>query len=140
MLRVVVVGLAAGVALLITDAFLNANPLAQRLYAAYGPIARSGVNALAGSLLDLAYGLILAFLFVTLWPSLPGETGLVKGLSFGLMVWFLRVVMRVASEWVTTTVPPSAHVYTLVSGLIQILLVAVLIAVLLPRPGFHGTT
>jgi hypothetical protein len=138
--RVVVVGLAAGVALLVTDAVLNANPLAQRLYAAYGPIARPGVNALAGSLIDLAYGLILAVLFVTLWPSLPGETGLLKGLSFGVMVWFLRVVMRVASEWVTTTVPPSAHVYSLVGGLIQVLLVTALIAALLPRPAPPGTT
>ncbi len=140
MLRVVVVGLAAGVALLVTDAILNANPLAQRLYAAYGPIARSSVNAVAGSLIDLAYGLILAVLFVTLWASLPGETGLVKGLSFGLMVWFLRVVMRVASDWVTTTVPPSTHAYALVGGLVQILLVTALIAVLLPRPAPPGTT
>ncbi|MCG6925229.1 MAG: hypothetical protein LJF30_07965 [Acidobacteria bacterium] len=140
MLRVIAVGLAAGVALLITDALLNANPLAQRLYAAYGPIARSNVNALAGSLIDLAYGSILAVLFVALWSGLPGETRLVKGLSFGLMVWFLRVVMRVASDWVATTVPLSTHAYTLVGGLVQILLVAVLIAVLLPRPGLSGTT
>jgi hypothetical protein len=56
------------------------------------------------------------------------------------MVWFLRVVMRVATDWVTTTVPPSTHVYTLVGGLVQILLVAALIAVLLPRPGLSGTT
>ncbi len=139
MLRVVLVGLAAGVALLITDAVLNANPLAQRLYAAYRPIARHGVNAFAGSLIDLAYGVILAVLFVILWPCLPGETGLVKGLSFGVTVWFLRVVMRVTSDWMTTTVPASAHVYTLVVGLVQVLLVSTLIAVLLPRTG-SGTT
>ena len=140
MLRIILVGLAAGVAFLITDAVLNANPLAQRLYAAYSPIARASVNALAGSLIDLAYGMILTVLFVTLWPGLPGETGLVKGLSFGLMVWFLRVVMRVASDWVTTTVPSSTHAYALVGGLIQILLVTALIALLLPRPAPPGTT
>ena len=138
MFRVVSVGLAAGVALLITDALLNANPLARRLYAAYDPIARSSVNALAGSAIDLALGVILVVLFVTLWPSLPGETSLVKGLSFGVMVWLLRVVMRVASDWVTTTVPPSTHLYTLGGGLLQILLVAALIAVLLPRPVTAG--
>jgi hypothetical protein len=126
------------VAFLVTDAVLNANPLARRLYSAYGPIARSRVNALAGSLVDLAYGVILAGLFVTLWPSLPGDTSLVKGLSFGIMVWFLRVAMRVASDWVTTTVPASAHVYTLAGGLVQILLVTALIAVLLPRSGGPG--
>ncbi len=134
MLRVFVVGLGAGVAFLITDAVLNANPWAQRLYAAYGPIARPSVNAVAGSVVDLGYGVILAALFVTLWPGLPGETSLVKGLSFGVIVWFLRVVMRVASDWVTTSVPSSTHAYTLLGGLAQILLVTALIALLLPRP------
>jgi hypothetical protein len=64
--------------------------------------------------------------------------GLAAGVaSFGAMVWFLRAVMKVAGEWITTTVPASAHVYSLVAGLVQMLLVAVLIALLLPQP--HGT-
>ncbi len=133
MLRQIVVGLAAGVAFLLLDGLLNANPVAQQLYAAYRPIARSSVNALAGSLVDLAYGLILVALFVTLRHCLPGRTGLMKGMSFAAMVWFLRVVMRVAGEWVTTTVPASALAYSLVAGLVQMLLVGVLIALLLPR-------
>jgi hypothetical protein len=134
MRRQIVVGLVAGVAFLILDGVLNANPLAQRLYAAYHPIARPSVNALAGSVVDLAYGVILAGLFVMLRPSLPGEARLMKGLSFGVMVWFLRVFMRVAGEWVTTTLPASAHVYTLLAGLIQVLLVTGIIALLLPQP------
>ena len=132
MLRQVLVGLVAGVAFLALDGLLNANPVAQRAYAAYQPIARPSVNALGGSALDITYGLILAALFVTLRSSLPGSTSLAKGASFGLMVWFLRVVMRVAGEWVMTTVPPSTHVYTLVAGLVQMLLVAGMIALLLP--------
>jgi hypothetical protein len=134
MLRQVVVGLVAGVAFLILDGVLNANPLAQRIYAAYQPIARPSVNALAGSTVDLAYGVILALLFVRLRRSLPGNTSLMKGVSFGLMVWFLRVFMRVAGEWVMTIVPPSAHAYTLLAGLVQVLLVAVTISLLLPQP------
>ncbi len=134
MLRQMAVGLVAGVAFLILDGALNANPLAHRLYAAYRPIARPSVNALAGSALDLAYGLVLAALFVTLRTSLPGETRLMKGLSFGLIVWFLRVVMRVAGEWVTTMVPPSAHAYTLLAGLLHVLLVGAILALLLPQP------
>lgn len=138
MLRKLLVGLAAGVALLILDGLLNANPLAQQVYAAYRPIARSSVNALAGSLVDLAYGLILVALFVRLRHCLPGRTRLTKGMSFGIMLWFLRVVMRVAGEWVTTTLPTSAHAYSLVAGLVQMLLVALLVALLLPQP--HGAT
>jgi len=134
MLRQSLVGVVAGAAFLITDGLLNANALAREVYGAYRPIARSSVNALAGSLVDMAYGLILVLLFVTLRHCLPGRTDLKKGISFGVILWFLRVVMRVAGEWVTTTVPGSAHVYSLLAGLAQTLLVAVLIALLLPRP------
>ncbi len=140
MLRQILVGLLAGVVFLVLDGILNANPLAQRLYAVYQPIARPSVNALAGSAIDLAYGVILALLFVTLRESLPGQTILTKVLSFGLIVWFLRVCMRVAGEWVTTTVPPSVHAYTLAGGLVQILLVAGIIALLLPDSAHTATT
>ncbi len=133
MLRQIGVGLVAGVAFLVLDGALNANPLAQRLYAAYQPIARPGVNALAGSAIDLAYGVILAWLFVMLRASLPGSAGLTKALSFGLIVWFLRVLMRVAGEWVMTVVPAPVHAYTLAAGLVQALVVAAIIAALLPQ-------
>ncbi len=132
-MRTIVVGLVAGVAFLALDGVVHANPLAQQLYAVYRPMARPSVNALAGSAIDLGYGVVLAALFVMLRASLPGKAPLTKGLSFGLMVWFLRVLMSVAGEWVTTTVPASAHLYTLMAGLAQVLLVAVVIALLLPQ-------
>ena len=142
MVRQVLVGLAAGVAFLVLDGVINANPLAQRLYAAYQPIARPSVNAVAGSAIDLAYGVILTFLFAALRGSLPGGSNLAKAVSFGLLVWFLRVCMRVAGEWVITVVPARAHGYTLATGLAQALIVTVIIALLLPsatgtppRPG-----
>jgi hypothetical protein len=133
MLRQILVGVLAGVAFLVLDGVLNANPVAQQLYAAYQPVARPSVNALAGSVVDLTYGMILAFLFATLRTSLPGRTSLMKALSFGLMVWFLRVCMRVAGEWVVTVVPARVHVYTLAAGLVQILIVTSIIASLLPQ-------
>ena len=74
MRRQICAGLVAGLAFLVLDGVMNANPLAQRLYAAYQPIARSSVNAAAGSVIDLAFGVILAVLFVRLRPSLPGRT------------------------------------------------------------------
>jgi hypothetical protein len=140
MLRRIAVGLAAGVAFLVLDGLLNANPLAQRMYAAYRPVARPSVNAFAGSVIDVAYGPILVAMFVTLRPCLPGRSGVMKGLSFGGMVWFLRVAMRVAGEWVATTVPASTHVYTLVAGLVQVLVVVGLIAVLVPQQDGLGTS
>jgi hypothetical protein len=133
MLRQILVGLAAGVAFLILDGIFSANPLAQQLYAAYQPIARPGVDVIAGSVIDLAYGVALAWLFVTLRASLPGHTRVAKAASFGLIVWFLRVCMRVCGEWVMTVVPARVHAYTLGAGLVQILIVAGIIAWLLPR-------
>ncbi len=134
MTRLIVVGLGAGLLFLVLDGVIHANPLAQSLYAAYGPLARPGVNALLGSMIDLAYGLVLAALFVRLRPSLPGRSGVAKRMAFGLVVWFLRVVMNVAGQWITWTVPPSTHVYTLSAGLVQVAAVSVLLGALLtPR-------
>ena len=132
MLRLVLVGVAAGVAFLILDGVVNGNPLARELYAPYKAIARPSVNAVAGSVVDLVYGVVLVLLFSTLRPSLPGYGNLAKALSFGVMVWFLRVCMRVAGEWVMTAVPARAHAYTLVAGLVQILIVACIIGLLIP--------
>jgi len=53
-------------------------------------------------------------------------------------VWFLRVCMRVAGEWVVTVVPAPVHVYTLVAGLLQVLIVAGLIGLLLPEAHAAG--
>ena len=62
----VLVSLGAGFLFGILDGVINANRLAQRLYEAYKPIARSSVNAVAGILIDLAYGFVLAALFLLL--------------------------------------------------------------------------
>jgi hypothetical protein len=134
MKRVIAVGLGAGLLFLVLDAVIHANPLALTLYAAYEPLARPEVNALLGSAIDLGYGLILAALFVRLRPSLPGRNGVVKGLAFGVGVWFLRVVMNVAGQWVTWTVGPATHIYTLTAGLLQVSAVSVFLGALLtPR-------
>jgi hypothetical protein len=136
MFRQIAVGLGAGLLFLVLDGVIHANALAQRLYAVYEPLARDRVNALAGSAIDLAYGVVLAAIFVRLSPSLPGNGGVAKGLSFGLLVWFLRVVMSVAGEWVTRTTPVVTHGYVLLTGLLQVTLVSVLIGALLtPRFG-----
>jgi hypothetical protein len=99
MTRYIIVSVVSGILFGTLDGIINANPLAQRLYEVYKPIARTSVNALAGIMIDLAYGFILAAMFLLLYKSLPGETGWIKGISFGLLVWFLRVVMGVASQW-----------------------------------------
>lgn len=129
----VLVSLGAGFLFGILDGVINANRLAQRLYEAYKPIARSSVSAVAGILIDLAYGFVLAALFLLLYRSLPGESGWTKGLSFGLIAWFFRVAMSVASQWVMYRIPPAALAYTLVTGLAEMLLIGLFLGVTLRR-------
>jgi len=126
MLRYVIVSLGSGLLFGVLDALLNANPLAVRLFAVYKPIARSSISPLAGILIDLAYGFIMAAIFLLLYNSLPGSTGLLKGLSFGLLAWFFRVVMQAASTWIMLEVPGQTIGYSLVAGLIEMLLIGLL--------------
>ncbi|MBZ5593225.1 MAG: hypothetical protein LAP39_13370 [Acidobacteriia bacterium] len=124
-LRVLAVGVGVGVVFAILDGLLNANPLAQRLYAVYRPIVRQSVNAPLGLLFDIISGVVLAALFVGLSPALPGGR-LTKGLAFGLMVWFLRVAMGVAAQAVMFNVPGSALAYSLITGLVEMSILGLL--------------
>lgn len=126
MVRYVVISVVSGVLFGILDALTNANPLAQRLYEVYRPIARTCINPIAGIVIDLAYGFILAGLFLLLYKSLPGGSGLAKGASFACMVWFLRVVMYTTSHWMMFNVPGKALLYCLVTGLGEMLVLGIL--------------
>jgi hypothetical protein len=126
MMGYVIVSVLSGILFAILDGVINANPLAQRLYEVYKPIARTSINPLAGILIDLVYGFAMAGAFLLLYHSLPGETGLLKGASFALLVWFFRVVMSAASQWVMFRVPAKALLYTLVAGLGEMLILGVL--------------
>ena len=122
----VVVSIVGGILFGILDGLINANPVAQRLYDVYKPIARTSLNVLAGVAIDLAYGFILAAVFLLLYPSLPGEAGFVKGLGFALIVWFLRVVMSVASQWMMFQVPIKTMFYSLSAQFGEMLILGIL--------------
>lgn len=126
MIKYVIVSIVSGILFGTLDGVINANPLAQRLYDVYRPIARSSVNALAGIVIDLAYGFILAAVFLLLYKSLPGETAWVKGISFALLAWFFRVVMSVASQWMMFNVPRGVLWYMLITGLVEMLVLGLL--------------
>jgi hypothetical protein len=126
MIRYIIVSAVSGVLFGILDGLMNANPLAQRLLEVYKPIARTSINVPVGLVIDLAYGFIMAAIFLLLYNSLPGETGLVKGLSFAGLAWFFRVVMYAASQWMTVQVPMGAVLYILVAGLAEMLILGIL--------------
>jgi hypothetical protein len=132
----IIISILGGILFGFLDGLINANPLAQKLYQVYKPIAKTSLNVVAGVIIDLAYGFILAAVFLVLYNSLPGDTGLLKGLSFATLAWFFRVVMSVASSWMMYTVPARTLLYTLFAGLAEMLVLGILYGLVL-RP-FQG--
>jgi len=126
MISYIIVSAISGILFGILDGLINANPISNKLYEVYKPISKTSINIVVGMIIDLAYGFILAALFLLVYPSMPGEVGLVKGVSFALMVWFFRVVMSVASQWMMFKVPLKALLYTLLAGLGEMLILGIL--------------
>ena len=126
MIGYVLVSIISGILFGVLDGVINANPLAQRLYQVYKPIAKMSINPYVGMVIDLVYGFAIAGIFLLLYKSLPGETGLIKGISFGILVWFFRVVMSTTSQWVMFNVPNEALLYSLVTGLGEMLILGML--------------
>jgi len=134
MIGYIIVSVVSGILFGILDGVINANPLAQRLYAVYKPIARTSINPLLGFVIDLVSGFVMAWAFLLLYNSLPGGTGLVKGVSFAFLVWFFRVVMYAASQWVMFKVPREALLYSVITGLGEMLILGALYGLTL-KPG-----
>jgi len=79
-----------------------------------------------GIVIDLVYGFVMAGVFLLLYRSLLGETGLLKGISFAFLIWFFRVAMSVISGWMMFNVPIGALLYTLITGLGEMLILGIL--------------
>jgi hypothetical protein len=125
MIRYIVVSVVSGLLFGVLDGMINANPLAQRLYEVYQPIAKPSVNAPAGMVIDLVYGFVMAGVFLLLYESLPGKANLVKGVSLALLVWFFRVVMGVAGQWMTFNIPIGTLFYSLIAGLGEMIILGI---------------
>ncbi len=125
MIRYIIVSLVSGILFGVMDALTNANPLARKLLEVYKPIAKTSLNMPAGIVIDLVYGFAMAGIFIILYESLPGEIGVVKGISFAMFAWFFRVVMSVASNWIMFKIPGKTLLYTLVTGLGEMLILGI---------------
>jgi hypothetical protein len=120
-IKYIIASVVSGFAFGLLDGIINANPLAVKLLEAYKPIAKGQANFVFGLAADLVYGFALAGLFLVLYTALPGSSGILKGLSFGVIVWFLRVVMFAASAFVMYEIPGITLLYQLGTGLVEML-------------------
>ncbi len=126
MIRYVIASVGSGILFGLMDGVISANPLAQRLYRVFEPLARKSMNVLAGFAIDLVFGFALAAIFLLLQRSLPFDAGILKGLFYGLLVWFFRVAMQAASQWMMFRIPAGTLLYGLASGLVEMLILGLL--------------
>lgn len=126
MVSYIVVSIVSGILFGIMDGLLNGNPFVRKLNEFYKPIAKTSINIPAGIIIDLAYGFAMAGIFVVLYNSLPGDAGIVKGIVFGLIAWFFRVVMSAASNWMMFKAPVKLLLYNLFTGLAEMLVLGMI--------------
>jgi hypothetical protein len=128
--RIVVAGIAASVLFLVLDMALGT---AGGLIGAqvFGlPVEQPpGFEAKIkfGVIFELINGFMLAVIYAVIHPSLPGQ-GWKKGVSYGLLVWGLRVVMGAFSTYMMTDMPPILIAITGVTGLIEVMILCIVIA------------
>ena len=125
MVRYILVSLSGGILFGAMDGLINANPVAHKLYKAFEPIAKKSINVPAGIAIDIVYGFVMAGIFMMVHKSLPGESGIIRGIAFGILLWFFRVVMQVASHWMMYNIPVKALLYTLICGLLEMLILGI---------------
>lgn len=113
------------------DGLIYANPYAQKIFEVYKPIAKGSVNIVLGFGIDILYSFVMAGLFLLLYESLPGQTALLKGLSFGLIVSFFAVVMHVFSHMMMFKVTNTVLVYTFITGLVEMLMISIYLSLTL---------
>jgi hypothetical protein len=82
-----------------------------------------------GLFFELINGFMLALIYAVIYRCLPGQ-GWQKGISYGLIVWGLRVVMWAFSTFMMTDMPPALIAITVVTGLIEVLILGIVIAII----------
>jgi hypothetical protein len=130
--RLVVVGIAASVLFLVLDAVLGT---AGEFIGAdvFGvPVEQPpGFEAKVryGLIFELINGFMLAAIYAVIHPGLPGR-GWKKGISYGFLVWGLRVVMGAFSTYMVTDTHPILIAITVVTGLIEVMILGIVTAVI----------
>jgi hypothetical protein len=125
MLRFITISILSGILFAFLDGIINANPMAQKLMECYRPIAKSSVNIFSGIAIDVFYGFVMCGIFLLLFNSLPTGNPFIKGLVYGFIIWFFRVIMSVLSTYMTQQVPAKTLVYILLTGLMEMLIIGI---------------
>jgi hypothetical protein len=111
--------LIVGIAFVLLDFIINANPIAAKALSFYLPISRKQFLMPLGVASDIFSGFAIVFFFALLYPALPTPSGIVKGIVFGLIAGFFRVFMNAVASFAMFDMPAGAFVYTLLAGIVE---------------------
>ena len=132
--RLLVAGIAASILFLVLDAVLGmvGGLVGARVFG-LSPQGPSQIQSkmVYGFVFEFINGFMLAVIYAVIHLSLPGQ-GWAKGISFGFLVWGLRVVMWAFSTYMMFDVPAVSIAITTLTGLIEVLVLGVAIAVIYP--------
>ena len=131
MARFILAAIVTGLLFGIMDGLINGNPYAVKLMECFKPIAKQTVNIPIGLAIDLFYGFIISGIFMIIMPALPTEIGIIKGLVYGLGMWFFRVSMGVISNWMMFNIPAKTLIYVLLTGLVEMIIIGIINGLLL---------
>ena len=136
MKRFIFAGVAASVLFLVLDALLGtAGGYIGAQFFGVPSEQPPGIEAkiALGLVFELVNGFMLTLIYAIIQPGLPGR-GWRKGISYGLIVWGLRVVMWAFSTYMMTSMPPILILITVVTGLVEVLILGVIIAAIYAEP------
>jgi hypothetical protein len=126
MIRFIIAAISTGLLFGIMDGLIHANPYAVKLMECYKPIAKKTINVPAGIVIDLLYGFAITGIYVVIMHALPTELGVIRGLTYGLGMWFFRVLMNVLTNWMMFNIPGKTLIYMFITGLIEMLTLGIL--------------
>lgn len=129
--RIVIGGIFIGLLLLISGVvagFFSVSVFKMPIFVSDSTLWRQEFSPYLSVSLDIIYGIILAGLFNLLYISIPGE-GIMKGISFGLIIWFFKTVMAMGSIRVMFNVSDKVLLYWTFSGLLEMLVIGTILGI-----------
>ncbi len=93
------------------------------------PIWKNPPNIVAGIVFDLINGFILVTIYSIIYNGIPG-LGLKKGLNYGIMIAFFRVVMSSFSAIVMYNIPLTIIVADLIANYFEIVILCILLSLI----------
>lgn len=127
--RIIVGGIFVGLLLIVLGVilgFFSVTVFKLPMFVSDSTLWRKEFNPILSVCLDIIYGIILAGLFNLLYIGIPGE-GILKGISFGLIIWFFKVVMAMGSIRIMFNVSDKVLLYWTFSGLFEMLIIGTIL-------------